>query len=278
LSVDQKATGRVAIEETMPFAFSDGLGQALPAARLESGTPVTGGCRMIKDAHELALMRRACEITVTAWRAVFASLRAGMTQADVARLCSEAHRKLGMTGGALVLFGPDAAFPHGTTKPQPLKAGDVVLLDGGGRLHGYASDISRTAVFGAPPSARQRRLCETVRRAQEAASFRTARSGVECQAVDAAARKVIDEAGFGPEYKHFTHRVGHGIGMDGHEWTYLVRGNATRLRKGMCFSDEPGIYIPGELGVRHEGIIFITDDGAENMTKWSGSPEDPAVV
>lgn len=275
---ERKATGRIGIEETMPYAFSSGIADALPAARLVSGTPVTAGCRMIKDAHEIALMRRACEITVQAWRAVFASLKEGMTQAQVGRLCSDALRRLGMPGGgALVLFGPDAAFPHGTAHPNPLKAGEVVLLDGGGRLEGYASDITRTGVFGAPPTDRQRNVWETVRRAQEAA-FRAARHGRECQAVDAAARTVIEEAGFGPGYKHFTHRVGHGIGMDGHEWTYLVRGNTTKLRKGMCFSDEPGIYVPGETGIRHEDIIFITDDGAENMTKWSGSPEEPAIV
>jgi Xaa-Pro dipeptidase len=274
---DLKATGRVGLEETMPFVFADEIAKAAPAARLASATPVTAGCRMIKDAHEIALMRRACEITVRAHRAVLASLREGMMPEEARRLCSEAHTRLGMRGGALVLFGADAAFPHGTTKPRPLKAGDVVLIDGGGRLHGYASDITRTAVFAAPPTDRQRRIWELVRRAQEAA-FRAARPGVECQAVDAAARRVIEEGGFGPDYRYFTHRVGHGIGMDGHEWTYLVRGNRTPLRPGMCFSDEPGVYIPGELGVRHEDVIFVTEDGAENMTRWSGTPEDPAVV
>jgi Xaa-Pro dipeptidase len=274
---DRKATGVVGIEETMPFAFADGIGQALPAARITSGTPVTAGCRVIKEAHELALMRRACEITVRAHRALFQSLEQGMTQAEASRLSREAHRKLGVQGGALVLFGPDAAFPHGTTKPQPLSAGQVVLIDGGCRVHGYASDITRTAVFGAPPTERQRTIWDVVRRAQDA-GFRAARPGVECQAVDAAARRVIDDAGFGPDYRCFTHRLGHGIGMDGHEWTYLVRGNATRLRPGMCFSDEPGIYIPGELGVRHEDVIVITEDGAENMTRWSGTPDEPAVV
>jgi Xaa-Pro dipeptidase len=274
---DRKAGGRVGIEEAMPFAFAEGIGKAAPAARLESAVPVTAGCRMTKDAHELALMRRACEITVAAHRAVFASLREGMTQAEAARLSSEAHRRLGMTGGSLVLFGADAAFPHGTAKPQPLKRGDVVLIDGGGKLHGYASDITRTAVFGAPPTERQRLVWDVVRKAQEAA-FRAIRPGVECQAVDAAARKVVEEAGFGRGYELFTHRVGHGIGMDGHEWTYLVRGNATKLRPGMCFSDEPGIYVYGEMGIRHEDIVFVTEDGADNMTKWSGTPEEPAVV
>ena len=271
------ASGRVGVEETMPFVFADGLAAALPASRPVSGTPVTAGCRMIKDAHELALMRRAGEITLRAHRAVFASLREGMTQSDASRWSVEAHRKLGMGGGALVLFGADAAFPHGTTRPQPLRAGDVVLIDGGGRLHGYASDITRTAVFGAAPTERQRRVWDIVRRAQEAA-FVAARPGVEAQSVDAAARRVIEEAGFGPGYRYFTHRVGHGIGMDGHEWTYLVRGNRTPLRPGMCFSDEPGIYIPGELGVRHEDVITITETGASNLGPWTGSPEDPAVL
>lgn len=274
---DRKALGRIGIEETMPFAFSNGIALALPAARIESATPVTAGCRVIKDAHEIALMRRACEITVAAHRAVFASLKEGMTQGEVSRLSAEAHRRLGMGGGSLVLFGKDAAFPHGTTRPQPLRPGDVVLIDGGGRLHGYSSDITRTGVFGAAPTERQRQVWDVVRRAQDAA-FKAARPGVECQAVDAAARQVIVDAGFGPDYKYLTHRLGHGIGMDGHEWTYLVRGNTTKLRPGMCFSDEPGIYIYGEMGIRHEDIIFITEDGAANMTKWTGSPEEPAVV
>jgi len=274
---DRQAAGRVGIEETMPFAFSDGVGRALPAARITSATPVTAGCRVIKDAHELALMRRACEITVAAHRAVFASLKEGLSQAEVTRLSAEAHRRLGMAGGSLVLFGPDAAFPHGTTRPRPLQAGDVVLIDGGGRLHGYSSDITRTGVFGAPPTERQRHVWDVVRRAQQAA-LAAARPGAECQAVDPAARKVVEDAGFGPDYKYFTHRLGHGIGMDGHEWTYLVRGNATKLRPGMCFSDEPGVYIPGEMGIRHEDVIFITEGGAEGMTRWTGSPEEPAVA
>jgi len=271
------AAGRVGVEETMPFAFVDGIATAAPGAHIESATPVTAGCRVIKDAHEIALMRRACEITVAAHRAVFASLQEGMTQQQVSGFSVEAHKRLGVRGGALVLFGADAAFPHGTTKPRPLKAGDAVLVDGGCRLHGYASDITRTGVFSAPPSERQRTVWDVVRRAQEAA-FRAARPGVECQAVDAAARKVIVDAGFGPDYRYFTHRLGHGIGMDGHEWTYLVRGNATKLRPGMCFSDEPGIYVFGELGIRHEDVIFVTPDGAQNMATWSGSPEQPAVL
>ncbi|MBK5254716.1 MAG: aminopeptidase P family protein [Vicinamibacteria bacterium] len=270
-------TGKIGIEETMPFTFADAIAKAAPATQIVNGTPVSAGCRMIKDAHEISLMRRACEITVTAHRAVFASLKEGMTQEQVGALSAAAHRRLGMGGGSLVLFGKDAAFPHGTTTPQPLKAGDAVLLDGGGKLHGYSSDITRTGIFGAKPTDRQRLIWNTVRKAQEAA-FNMAKPGVECQAVDAAARKIVTDAGFGKDYEMFGHRVGHGIGMDGHEWTYFVRGNTTKLQPGMCFSDEPGIYIYGEIGIRHEDVIFITESGAENMTKWTGSPEDPAVV
>jgi Xaa-Pro dipeptidase len=275
---DRKAaTGAIGMDEATDFLFSDGIARALPGARIVSGTPVTAGCRMIKDAHELALMRRACEITVRAWRAVFASLAEGMTQSQVAEMCSAALDRQGLRGGALVLFGPDAAFPHGTSTPKPLRAGEVVLIDGGARLHGYASDITRTAVFGAPPTGRQRQVWDLVRRAQEAA-FKAARPGVEAQSVDAAARRVIEEGGFGPGYKYFTHRVGHGIGMDGHEWTYLVKGNTTKLRPGMCFSDEPGVYIPGEMGIRHEDIITITETGADVLETWPGTPEQPAVI
>ena len=272
------ASGRVGVEETMPFAFSDGIAQAAPALRIASATPVTAGCRMVKDAREIALMRRACEITVRAHRAVFESLKEGVTVAEASAWSVAAHGRLGVRGGSLVLFGPDAAFPHGTEKPRTLRVGDVVLIDGGGRLHGYASDITRTAVFGALPSDRQRKIWDLVRKAQQAA-FAAARPGVECQAIDAAARSVIEDGGFGPGYKYLTHRLGHGIGLDGHEWPYLVRGNATKLAAGMAFTDEPGIYIPGELGIRHEDTVVVTENGCENLApKWSGTPEEPAVV
>jgi len=271
------ATGQVGIEDAMPFAFANAIARTAPALRFDSGLPVTAGCRMVKDAHEIAILRRACEITVRAHRAVLASLHEGMTQSQVSALSVDAHRRLGVGGGSLVLFGADAAFPHGTRQPSPLKAGSVVLIDGGGELHGYTSDITRTMVFGAAPTDRQRRIWDLVRQAQEAA-WKAARPGAECQAVDAAARRVIENGGFGPGYRHLTHRLGHGIGMDGHEPPYMVRGNTLRLQPGMSFTDEPGIYVLGELGVRHEDVLFVTEDGAENLARWSGSPEDPAVV
>ena len=273
-----RAAGRVAIEETMPFAFSDGIAQALPAARLASATPVTAGCRTSKDAHELALIRRACAITLVAYRAVFASLAEGQTIEQVSGWVAAAHRRLDVRGGALVLFGSDAAFPHGTRRPRALAAGDVVLADGGCRVHGYQSDVTRTAVFGAQPTDRQRRIWDLVRKAQEAA-FEAARPGVECQAVDAAARKVIEDGGFGPGYTYFTHRLGHGIGLDGHEWPYMVRGNRTKLTAGTTFTDEPGVYVPGELGIRLEDTVVVTESGCENLApRWPGTPEEAAVV
>jgi Xaa-Pro dipeptidase len=232
---------------------------------------------MVKDAHEVALMRRASEITMRAHRAVFASLREGMAQADASALSREAHKRLGVTGGSLVLFGPDAAFPHGTRKPRALRGGDVVLIDGGGSLHGYASDITRTMVFGGKPTDRQRLVFGLVRRAQEAA-FKAARPGVPCEAIDAAARRVVEEGGFGPGYRAFTHRLGHGIGLDGHEHPYMVRGNALPLAPGMTFTNEPGIYLQGEMGIRHEDVMVVSEDGALNLTKWTGGPEEPAVV
>jgi Xaa-Pro dipeptidase len=272
------ATGRVGIEETMPFAFSSGIAAALPAAKLSGGTEVTAGCRMVKDAHEIALIRRACTITLHAYRAVFASLREGLTVSQVSGWVAAAHRKLGARGGALVLFGPDAAFPHGTKEPRVLKAGDVVLVDGGCTVHGYESDVTRTGVFGAPPTARQRQVWDLVRRAQQAA-FDAARPGVECQTVDAAARKVIEGGGFGPGYRYFTHRLGHGIGLDGHEWPYMVHGSTTRLVPGVTFTDEPGVYVRGEMGIRHEDTVAVTENGCENLVpKWSGTPEEPVVV
>lgn len=274
---DRKVTtGSVGIEETMPFAFAHGIARAASAATVTSATPVTAGCRMIKDEHELAILRRANRNTVAAHRAVFESLEPGMTQDQVAGLSFAAHARLGMRGGSLVLFGEDAAYPHGTTDPQPLREGDFVLIDGGGDLLDYSSDITRTGIFG-KPSDRQRRVWDVVKKAQKVA-FETARPGVECQAVDAAARKVIADAGFGSGYSALTHRLGHGIGMDGHEWTYLVKGNTTKLQPGMCFSDEPGIYLYGEMGVRHEDIIYITEEGAANMTRWTGTPENPAPI
>ena len=267
------ASGSLGVEETVRFVFSDGVAKAAPTLKLTSAGPVTARCRRIKSAHEIELMRLANQITLKAFEIALKSLREGMTHNELAGKIAAAHQQLGARGGALVLFAEHSAFPHGTLTPQKLRQGDIVLVDGGCSVQDYASDITRTTVFG-KPSDKQLKVFDIVKRAQ-AAALKTARPGVTCEDVDAAARKVIAEAGYGPDYKYFTHRVGHGIGMDGHEWTYLVRGNKTKLEAGMSFSDEPGIYIPGEFGMRCEDIMVITESGAELLTGQAPSLEHP---
>jgi Xaa-Pro dipeptidase len=267
------ATGRVGVEETVQFRFSDGVALAAPALEMVSGTPVTAGCRMVKDAHELELMRLASDVTWRAYKAAYESLREGMTQNDFARLVSAAHSQLGFSGSAGVQTGEYSALPHGSIQPQVVREGTILLIDGGCKVEGYSSDLSRTFVLGAPTQ-KMKDVFEIERRAQDAA-LAAAGPGIPCEAVDAAARKVIVDAGYGPDYTYFTHRVGHGMGMDGHEWPYLVRGNTLPLEPGMTFSDEPGIYLPGEFGVRLEDDMVITEDGAELFTPQSESLEKP---
>ena len=267
------STGTLGMEETVRFVFSDGIAKAAPQLKILSGTPVTAGCRMIKSDHELELMRLANQVTLAAYHSAYQTLHEGMTQAELETMIGSAYRQLGFPGEVDIDIGENSSFPHGSTVPQVVREGTLVMLDDGCTVEGYQSDITRTFVLG-KPSDKMKRVFEIVHRAQTAA-LQTARPGVECQAVDAAARKVISDAGYGPDYKFFTHRVGHGIGMDGHEWPYLVRGNATPLARGMTFSDEPGIYIPGEFGVRLEDDMHITENGAELFTPQSPSLEDP---
>jgi Xaa-Pro aminopeptidase len=256
-------TGRLGVEETAAFTFFDHLHTAAPGFESVSADALTIGCRGRKWEHELELMRLACEATCDVFRAVFASLNEGMSQEDIGRLVEAGFSKIGLHGGALVLLGASAALPHGTVQPQKLKQGDVVLIDGGCAVDGYQSDVTRTGVFGGP-SEKVARVYEIVRKAQDAA-LDAARKGRLSGTVDDAARKVITDAGYGPDYKFFTHRLGHGIGLDGHEHPYLVRGSKTVLEPGMTFSNEPGIYIPGEFGLRCEDDMVISADGAAQL-------------
>src|SRR5579859_3979551 len=265
--------GRLGVEERTNFVFSDGIAKAAPEVSLTSATPVTAGCRMIKSARERELMALANHVTLQAYAAVYRALQPGMTQFDFAELIAAAYGKLGFRGEASVNVAEFTALPHGSMKPQVIREGTIVLIDDGCTVEGYQSDISRTFVLGKPTD-KMRKVFDIVYQAQSAA-LKQAKPGVTAESVDAAARKVISDAGYGPDYKYFTHRVGHGIGMDGHEWPYLVRGNKTLLRPGMTFSDEPGIYIRGEFGVRLEDDMWITDDGAELFTHQSPSLEDP---
>jgi Xaa-Pro dipeptidase len=266
-------TGNIGMEETVRYVFSEGLSKAAPGLHLVSATPVTAGCRMIKSKHELQLMKLANEVTLAAYEAAYLSAKEGMTQDDFGSMVQAAHAQQGFQGDASIQIGENSALPHGSAKPQVIREGTILLMDGGCKVEGYESDISRTVVLGKPTD-KMKQVFDIVHKAQSAA-LAAAKPGVECQAVDAAARKVITDAGYGPDYKYFTHRVGHGIGMDGHEWQYLVRGNTLPLAPNMTFSDEPGIYIRGEFGVRLEDDMHITENGAELFTPQSPDLEKP---
>ena len=255
------ATGRLATAPDLRAFEVHGLRRTLASAQVVDGAPVTEGCRGIKTAKEIAFMDLANRITKLAYREGFKEMRAGMTPRELAAAISAAHQKLGVTGSGGPQFGPNSAFPHGSQAPRTLSEGDIVLVDGGCGVEGYRSDVTRTVVFG-KPSDRQRRVWDAVRKAQLAA-LKAARPDASCESVDRAARRVIEDAGFGPDYKYFSHRLGHGIGMEGHEYPYLVKGNKLELRPGMTFSNEPGIYIYGEFGVRIEDCMVITEDGAK---------------
>jgi Xaa-Pro dipeptidase len=256
-------SGRIGIEETLPFTFYDHLRATAPGLECVSADPVTIACRALKSPHELELMRLACEATFDVYRCVFASLKEGLSQEEIGNMVSGGFAQMKLRGGALVLLGASAALPHGTRQPQKLKEGDVVLIDGGCTVEGYESDVTRTGVLG-KPSDKVQRAYETVRKAQDAA-LDAARAGKLSGSVDDAARAVITAAGYGPDYKFFTHRLGHGIGLDGHEHPYLVRGSTTLLAAGMTFSNEPGIYVPGEFGLRCEDDMVIAAEGPAQL-------------
>jgi Xaa-Pro dipeptidase len=236
-----------------------GLRKDAPGLELVNGAVVSEGCRAVKSEKEIAYMDLANKITKLAYKEGFTQLREGMSPRDLSSAISAAHQQMGVSGGGGPQFGPSSAFPHGSRVPRTLKQGDTVLVDGGCSVEGYRSDVTRTIVFG-KPSEKQRAVWDVVKKAQSEA-LRAVRPGVACEEIDRAARKVIEDAGYGPGYKYFTHRLGHGIGLDGHEYPYLVKGNQLKLQPGMTFSDEPGIYIYGEFGVRHEDCFVVTEDG-----------------
>src|SRR5436190_2560056 len=273
------ATGTLGIEETTKFVWSDSVAQAAPALKLVSATPVVAGCRMIKEPHEIELMRLASQVTLKAYEAAYRAIRPGMTQDTVASLVAQAHDRLGFSGGAGVQVGTFTALPHGSIQPQTIREGTIIMMDGGCAVEGYQSDITRTFVLGRPTD-KMKRVFDIVKQAQTA-TLKAAKPGVPLDALDAAARGVIVDAGYGPGFTFFSHRVGHGMGMDGHEWPYLVKNNMygweqhLTLQPHMTFSDEPGVYIKGEFGVRLEDDLHITEDGAELFTPQSASLEAP---
>ncbi len=270
-----KGTTRVGVEERVRFAIYDGIRKEAPSLEFASCEAVTAGCRMIKSPAEVALLQRANDITIEAYRAAFQTLREGMTNGELANNISAAFKALGTSGGAMAIFGKYTAFPHGSIAPQKLREGDLVLIDDGVSVEGYQSDITRTVIFGKPTD-RQRQVWDLERKAQDAA-LAAAQVGATCESVDFAARDVITKGGFGPGYKvpGLPHRTGHGIGLDGHEWTNFVKGNKTKIQPGMCFSDEPTIAIYGEFGVRLEDCLYITENGPKMFTKQSPAIDRP---
>jgi Xaa-Pro dipeptidase len=260
------------LEETTRYYAIEQLQQRLSTLTLRSAMPVTAGCRSVKSAHEIELMQVANDITAQVYRQAQKQLREGMSEKELGAIISALYGEFGVSGDALVLFGEASAYPHGLTREVLLKPGDNVLIDGGCQVEGYGSDITRTMVFG-EPSAKMKSVWEIVRGAQDAA-LKTAKPGVPAEKVDAAARAYITDHGYGPGYKYFTHRLGHGIGMDGHEWYYLVGGNTRPLAPGNMFSNEPGIYIVGEFGIRTEDEMLITDGGARLLLPQAKSLQE----
>ena len=241
---------------------------------LVAGSPVTEGCRCIKSEKELAFMDLANKITKIAYREAFTKLEAGMSPSELGSHVSLAHKQMGANGGSFPLFGTMSAFPHGTKEIRKLSDGDIILNDGGCSVERYRSDVTRTIVFGKQTD-KQKRIFDLVLKAQRTA-MKAVRPGVTCESVDHAARKVIDDGGFGPGYKFFGHRLGHGIGMEGHEYPYLVKGNDLKMKPGMTFSNEPGIYIYGEFGVRLEDCFVVTPEGGQYLGGMlTGSLDSP---
>lgn len=269
------STGKLAVDGSARTFVYNALALAAPGLQLVTAEPVTNECRGVKTAHEIEIMRYANTITLDVYRAALKTLRVGLTQAELARTVSQEFARIGRQGGALVLFGESSAYPHGLPHPRSLAENQVVLIDGGTSVHGYQSDMTRTVVFGrAEPEAEK--VFAILQQAQKSA-LAFAAPGRKCGEVDAVARKVVTDAGYGPDYRTFTHRVGHGIGLEGHEWPYLVRGSEVVLQPGMTFSDEPGIYQYGKFGIRVEDIMAITENGAEMLTPLQTSLTPSAV-
>lgn len=268
--------GTIGFESTVRYFVLHGIMQAGSKLTHVSADPVTLGCRMMKTAHELTLMHKANEVTLRAYQHVYTELKEGMTQADVKALMHDAQQRLGGSDTwCLALFNEASAYPHGTRQQQTIKPGSVVLLDSGCSVHGYQSDISRTFVFGTPTD-KQRDIWNLVRKGQDIA-FNAATLGASAGSVDDAVRKHYRAQGYGPDYQlpGLSHRTGHGIGMEGHESVNFVRGESTPLQPGMCFSNEPGIYIPGEFGVRLEDCLYMGEQGPHWFTEPPASLEKP---
>ena len=268
--------GKLAIEETIRHFIVDGIAKLTSVTQLVSGKKITRGCRMFKSTNELALMQVANNVTLEAYRYVYKNIQVGMSPSDIGSMMSETSTSLGgVVKFSGVLLNEASAYPHGTKQPQQVKEGGMILMDCGCSVHDYVSDISRSWVFG-EPTKKQRQVWNTVKQGQELA-LETAQVGVPAGQVDDVVRAFYTKMGYGPDYETpgLSHRLGHGIGIDGHEPINFVRGESTKLAPGMCFSDEPGIYIFGEFGVRLEDCLYITETGPKLFTNFSPSIDQP---
>ena len=268
----------VYIDEITPFFISDGIIKANSNLNLKNATSIIASCRMIKSLKEISIMQYAMNITLEVQKAVARIMRVGISAAEVVDFINEAHKRYGIESGSyfcIVLFGVDSSFPHGVRMPKKLEMNDVVLVDTGCVLHDYISDITRTYVFG-EVNDEQRRIWNIEKEAQIAA-FNASQIGKSCASVDDASRQILEEHGLGPDYTlpGLPHRTGHGIGLDIHEYPYIVRGNKTILKAGMCFSNEPMICVPNKFGIRLEDHIYMTKNGPKWFTEPAHSIENP---
>ena len=276
--IDTASDKKIAVDESTQFFVVDGFNKALPeGTRIINGAEVTAHCRMHKSVNELALIQRAMDMTLAVHKATASMLYKGITTTEVEAFINDAHKKVGANGNyfCIVLFGKATSFPHGVKDPQVLKDNDLVLIDTGCKVHGYLSDITRTYCFG-KPTEKQKAMWESEKRAQYAA-FNAVKLGVPCGDVDKAARDSLASDGLGPDYNlpGLPHRTGHGIGMDIHEWPYLVKNNPHPLALGMCFSNEPMIVVPNEFGIRLEDHFYVSDTGAVWFTEPSKAIDEP---
>jgi len=273
--------GDVFIDEATPFFVTDGILKANSNLNLVNAKPITAGCRMIKSEAEIAIMQLAMDITLEVQKAVARIMRVGISVKEVTDFIHEAHKRYGAKSGSyfcIVLFGVDSSFPHGVKAPKNLEKGEVVLVDTGCEIHDYISDITRTYVFGEATDL-QKRIWNIEKETQQAA-FDAAQIGNTCGAVDMASRQVIESHGLGPDYDlpGLPHRTGHGIGLDIHEWPYILQNDTTILKPGITFSNEPMICVPNKFGIRHEDHIYMTKEGPKWFTKPMHSLEDPFEV
>ena len=273
---DRGTAGAIGLERTTRFFVAEGLKNDVPEREIVSASPVVSALRQIKSAREIELMQAASDITMAAYRDIYPKVEAGMTGSDVRALMEAATRARGARPTfTLALVGEASAYPHGSKKVHILKEGEILLMDCGCDVHGYKSDISRTWVYG-EANAEQRRVWDTARKGQDIV-MEKAQIGTPIGAIDDAVRSYYESEGWGPDYglPGLSHRTGHGIGMDVHEDQFVVRGNQTPLEAGMCFSNEPGIYLPGKFGVRSEDCVYMTQDGPRLFTSRAPSIDDP---